>query len=143
MKGDHRAPSTFPVQCSTLQINGYAMIKKRPCKLSEVSASETDGKVHLVGTDIFTNKKYEDSLQPSDNIEVPMVKLNDYQLLDIEDNLCSMISQMRSVKSNLRLPEGELGTKIATEFEKSKKIIVTVISAAGEEAISDFKIIDG
>jgi translation initiation factor 5A len=57
---DAGASKTYPIQCSALRKNGHVVIKGRPCKIIDMSTSKTGkhghAKVHLVATDIFTNK---------------------------------------------------------------------------------------
>ncbi|GBN41626.1 Eukaryotic translation initiation factor 5A [Araneus ventricosus] len=135
------ASVTYPVQCSSLRKNGFVMLKARPCKIMEMSTSKTGkhghAKVHLVGLDIFTNKKYEDLCPSTHNIDVPNVNRCDFQLIDIsDDGFVTLMNDKGETRDDLRLPEGELGTKIRDEFGKEDiTVIVTVLSAVGEEAI--------
>jgi len=139
------ASSTYPVQCSSLRKNGFVMIKGRPCKVMEMSTSKTGkhghAKVHLVALDIFTGKKYEDLCPSTHNIDVPNVSRQDYQLLDIsDDGFVSLMNEKGDTRDDLKLPEGELGQKLKEEFGKEDaSLIVTILSAVGEEAIIAYK----
>ncbi|RWS08828.1 eukaryotic translation initiation factor 5A-like protein [Dinothrombium tinctorium] len=134
------ASDTYPVQCSSLRKNGFVMIKNRPCKVIEMSTSKTGkhghAKVHLVGLDIFTNKKYEDLCPSTHNIPVPNVTRTDFQLIDIsDDGFASLMNDKGETRDDLKIPEGEVGQKIREDFAKENTVIVTVLSAVGEEAI--------
>ena len=60
------------------------LIKERPCKIADMSTSKTGkhggAKVHLVGIDIFTEKKYEELCGSTHNMDVPTVVRKDYQV---------------------------------------------------------------
>jgi translation initiation factor 5A len=143
--GDAGASETYPQQCSALRKNGYVMLKSRPCKIMEMSTSKTGkhghAKVHMVGIDIFTGKKYEDICPSTHNMSVPNVKRVEYSVIDIDnDGYVSMMDDSSDTRSDIKLPEGELGQEIRSKFEGGEGIKVTVLVALGEEAIMSYKI---
>ncbi|KAK0424502.1 hypothetical protein QR680_008698 [Steinernema hermaphroditum] len=145
--GDSGAAATYPKQCSAIRKNEHVMIKGRPCKVVEMSTSKTGkhghAKVHLVALDIFTGKKLEDICPSTHNMEVPVVKRKEYQVLSINDDdgfISLMDLETCDTKDDLRLPEGDLGNQIKDAFEKEENgILVQVVSACGEEAIMSHK----
>ncbi|CAO3669277.1 hypothetical protein G6F70_002027 [Rhizopus microsporus] len=134
---DAGASKTYPMQCSALRKNGHVVIKGRPCKIVDMSTSKTGkhghAKVHLVGIDIFTGKKYEDISPSTHNMDVPNVVRNEYQLINIDDGYLSLMTQDGATKDDVKLPEGELGEQIERDFDEGKDLIVTVVSSMGEE----------
>lgn len=131
------------MQCSALRKNGHVVIKGRPCKIVDMSTSKTGkhghAKVHLVAIDIFTGKKLEDLSPSTHNMEVPNVTRTEYQLIDIDDGFLSLMTQDGATKDDIKLPEGELGSKIEADFNEGKDLLVTIISAMGEEAAISYK----
>ena len=140
---DAGASATYPMQCSALRKNGFVVIKSRPCKIVDMSTSKTGkhghAKVHLVAIDIFTGKKLEDLSPSTHNMEVPVVNRNEYQLLDIDDGFLSLMTMDGETKDDVKAPEGELGDSLQTAFDEGKDLMVTIISAMGEEAAISFK----
>ncbi|XP_065061375.1 eukaryotic translation initiation factor 5A-1-like [Rhopilema esculentum] len=133
------ASSTFPQQCSALRKNGHVVIKNRPCKIVEMSTSKTGkhghAKVHLVGIDIFTGKKYEDICPSTHNMNVPHVKRKDYQLVNIEDDgYLSLMDDNGDQKEDVRVPENDCGKEIQSKFDLGESILVTILTSMGEEA---------
>jgi len=137
------ASKTYPTQCSALRKNGHVVIKGRPCKIVDMSTSKTGkhghAKVHLVAIDIFTGKKLEDISPSTHNMDVPNVSRQEYQLVNIDDGFLNLMTQDGASKDDVKVPEGDLGKQINEGFDDGKDLLVTIISAMGEEAAMSFK----
>jgi translation initiation factor 5A len=88
------------------------MIKGFPCKVTDYSTAKPvklgSSKASIVGVDIFTNKKYEDTCPTSANVLIPTVLKQDYEVADIaEDDFVSLILEDGSLKEDLKLPTDE------------------------------------
>ncbi|KAJ9119287.1 translation initiation factor eIF5A [Naganishia onofrii] len=129
------AAATYPMQCSALRKGGFVVIRGRPCKVIDMSTSKTGkhghAKVHLIATDIFTNKKLEDISPSTHNMDVPNVTRVEYTLVNIDDD--------GTPKDDVKVPEGDLGKNIEQAFEDGKEVTVTIIAAMGEEQAIAFK----
>ncbi|KAJ0677688.1 putative ribosomal protein L2, domain 2 [Helianthus annuus] len=114
-------------------------------KVVEVSTSKTGkhghAKCHFVAIDIFNGKKLEDIVPSSHNCDVPHVNRTDYQLIDIsEDGFVSLLTESGGTKDDLKLPTDDtLLTQIKDGFAEGKDLVVTVMSAMGEEQICALK----
>jgi len=139
------ASKTFPAQCSSLRKGGYVVLKGFPCKVVDMSTSKTGkhghAKVHLVGVDIFTGKKYEDLSPSTHNMDVPEVTRVDYQLCDVTDDgfVSLMTLDGSTTKDDLKVPEGELGDQLRASFKDGKDILVSVLGALDMEQIVAIK----
>lgn len=138
---------TYPIQCSALRKNGYAMLKGHPCKIVDMSTSKTGkhghAKVNLVGIDIFTQKKYEDICPSTHNMDVPNVKRNEYTVVDIDESgFCTLMTEMGETREDLKIPDGENGDEIRSKFEglnEDQTLLVTVLKAMDTEMITSPK----
>ncbi|KAL2120510.1 hypothetical protein VTJ04DRAFT_4537 [Mycothermus thermophilus] len=143
-QADAGASATYPMQCSALRKNGFVVIKGRPCKIVDMSTSKTGkhghAKVHLVALDIFTGKKLEDLCPSTHNMNVPVVKRNEYTLIDIsDDGFLSLMTADGDTKDDVKVPEGDLGDRIRKLWDEEKELLITVQTAMGEEAAVDVK----
>ncbi|KAG8832734.1 Eukaryotic translation initiation factor 5A [Serendipita sp. 405] len=66
-------------------------------------------------------------------MDVPNVTRNEYQLVNIDDGFLNLMTQDGTAKDDVKVPEGELGTQIQAGFDEGKDLLVTIISAMGEE----------
>jgi len=146
------ASLSTPTQCSALRKGGYVLIKEHPCKIVDMSTSKTGkhggAKVHLVGIDIFTEKKCEDLCGSTQNVEVPTVERVDYQLIDIDGETLTYMDTAGETKSDLVLPylcesDKVLAEEIKTKFDEGVTegdIYLTVLSAMGTDAVKAWRI---
>eukprot|EP01066_Platyproteum_vivax_P006649 Platyproteum_vivax@DN239_c0_g1_i1.p1 len=152
--GDAGAKHTIPAQAGTLKKNGFVMLKGKPCKIVEITTSKTGkhghAKAHLIGLDIFTGKKYEDLCPTSHNMEVPVVKRDEFQLIGInDDGFVDLLLGDGSMKSDLTLPKDSEGIEDSTAvqirgyYDEGKDILVTVQAGCGVEKIIQVKEIAG
>merc|ERR1712014_15521 len=122
---DAGASLTFPMQCSALRKNGFVCIKNRPCKIVDMS----------------TGKKLEDLSPSTHNMDVPNVRRQEYQLVDVsDDGFLNLLTDSGDEKNDVKVPEGDVGDKIKKLFtEEEKDVNVIVLTAMGEEAAIDAK----
>ena len=75
-----------------------------------------------------------EDLSPSThNMDVPNVTRREYSLINIEDGFLSLMLDDGSTKEDVKLPDNETGEQIQEGFEEGKELLVTVVSAMGEE----------
>merc|ERR1711937_378474 len=86
---------TYPMQAGALRKGGYCMLKGFPCKLIEITTSKTGkhghAKAAITGIDIFTDKKYEDSVPTSHNVDCPNVTKPEYTVIYIDDGYVTLM----------------------------------------------------
>ncbi|KAJ1644479.1 translation initiation factor eIF5A [Coemansia erecta] len=138
------AALTYPMQCSALRKNGFVVMKGRPCKIIDMSTSKTGkhghAKVNYSGIDLFNGRKYEDMSPSTHNVDVPHVKRQDYELVDITDGFLSLMDESGEMKEDVKLTEGaDITKQIEADFEEGKVLIVTILTAMGEEGVVAYK----
>ena len=143
--GDSGASLTVPITAGNLKKGGFVNINGKPCKIIDYSTSKTGkhghAKANITGVDIFTSKKYEEVAPCSHNLEQPIVKREELQLLDIlPDGTLSLMDDNMETREDLNLPDDmDISGPLKAAFEAGKDILVTVVSAMGIVAVLGHK----
>jgi len=130
---------TYPIQCSALRKNGYAMLKGKPCKIVDMSTSKTGkhghAKVNMTGIDIFDGKKYEDMSPSTHNMEVPIVVRKEYNLVDVtEEGYLSLMEDSGDVRDDLHCNHNQdLLDEIRKKWDAGEEMMISVIKALDRE----------
>ena len=121
------------------------MIKDHPCKVVSFSTAKTgkhgSAKAMVTGIDIFSGNKYECTFSTGDNVDAPVAKRMEYQLINIDDEgFVTLLTDSGEIKEDLKLPEDEwlkdVKDRVKAIFEEGKKeCIVSVLGAMDQEKI--------
>ncbi|KAF0989070.1 hypothetical protein HZS_915 [Henneguya salminicola] len=146
--GVSAASTTFPKQCSTLRKNGFVMIKGHPCKIVDMTTSKTGkhghAKVHLVGIDIFTAKKYEDLCPSTHNMDVPVVRKLELQFVCMKDDgILLLMDSNGNPREDISVEvNSENFKEIRAREQKEDQFTVCVQCAMDEKQVCGFKSFD-
>lgn len=144
---------TVPKNAGKLKKGDYIIIAGAPCKIATIKFCKTGkhghAKANVVAFHIYTGTRFEDGgLPTSHNVEVPVVTLDEYQLVGVsEDGYASLLdTSTGNVDTSLRLPPPE-HLRRNTDEETAKfaaltaavdttdEVLVTVQRAMGMAAI--------
>lgn len=59
--------------------------------------------------------------------------------VNIDDGFLNLLDGDGSAKDDVKVPEGDLGKQLESEFEAGKELLVTIVSSMGEEMALSFK----
>ena len=143
--GDAGSAGIEKVSAGSLCKGDLVMIKDHPCKVVAFSTAKTgkhgSAKAMVSGIDIFTANKYECTFSTGDNVDAPVVKRVEFNLINIdEDNYCTLLTDAGETKEDLQIPTDEhlkdVADRLKAIFNDGKKeCLVTVIAAMGHEKI--------
>lgn len=132
------------MEFSDIKVGAHIILDNYPCKIVWTATSRTKYAIKklVVGIDIFTNKKYTRIFGPNDLIKVPQIMHIDYTYVD--DNY-PFLTVMDNSKTYEFKADSDI-IDIIKKLDKSKNIIVTILSAKWEKSTNDFitdeKVID-
>lgn len=59
--------------------------------------------------------------------------------MNIDDGFLNLMDQDGTSKDDVKVPEGSMGGEIQTAFDDGKDLLITIISAMGEEQAISYK----
>ena len=131
-----------PQTAGSIKKGGHCMLKGYPCKVIEYSTAKPgkhgSAKATIVGTDIFTNKKHEDTAPTAATVQVPIVVKTEMEIADVDgDDFVHAIEEDGGLFSTLKLPTEDQETYKALskmwEERGEKQVFFTVQRAVGQQ----------
>jgi len=105
------ASLTEKVESQRLKNGSLVMIKGFPCKVTEVSTAKPgkhgSAKVIVKGRDILTAKVYDCTFHSGDMIDAPIVKRDEYVLMNIDEDALCLLDSAGEMKEDVNMPEAE------------------------------------
>jgi len=125
-----------PLQASLCRKGVFVIMKDNPCKVSELKISKTgkhgSSKANMVGYDIITNKKYQETVPGHATMFGFEPKKMEYEVVDIADGQITAMTADGQEKF-FNLPEEEHGGKLLADFQANAEkggdqfYIITVV----------------
>ena len=144
-KTDAGASDSYPLACGSVKKGSYMVFSGRPCKVVGYTTAKTGkhghAKANITGIDIFTGKKYEDSLPTSHNVEVPNIKRTPYTAIDVDaDGYLTLMDDKGTTRQDLKLPDDteddqKLSERIREALTEGREIILTVLESMKIEKV--------
>ncbi len=144
-KTDAGASDSFPVECGTIKKGSYMVFENRPCKVVAYSTAKTGkhghAKAKITGIDIFTGKKYEDSVPTSHTVLVPNIKRSQYTALDVDaDGYLTLMTKEGQTRQDIKLPDDteedqKFAERIKEALTEGREIVLTVLESMKIEKV--------
>merc|ERR1712050_308236 len=134
---------TFPASAGSMRKGLHMLIKGFPCKVVEVTTSKTGkhghAKASITGVDIFTGKKYEDSVPTSHNIDCPNVTKTEYTFISIDSDYVTLMDDDGEMREDMKPPTlddlQDVTEKMKNALENDKESLVVVLKPMDQEMI--------
>ncbi len=109
-KTDAGASDSYPLAAGSIKKGSFMVFKGRPCKVVAYTTAKTGkhghAKASITGIDIFTGKKYEDSVPTSHTVNVPNIKRSQFTAIDVDaDGYLTLMDKQGSTRQDIKLPD--------------------------------------
>jgi translation initiation factor 5A len=142
---DTGALGSTSISVNHLKKGGYVMLQGRPCKVVEIKISKPGkhgpAKANIAGSDLFTGDRLVAHLPTSHDIEVPLVKRQDYQLINIDGRNTQLLDLQGNMREDVEIGTSEVNERVEVMFNsgEANELIVTVLSANGTSRIVEVR----
>ena len=144
-KTDAGASDSYPLAAGSIKKGSFMVFKGRPCKVVAYTTAKAGkhghAKANITGIDIFTGKKYEDSVPTSHNVEVPNIKRSAYTAIDVDaDGYLTLMDKQGTTRQDLKLPDDtdedkNLSERIKEALADGREITLTVLESMKIEKV--------
>ena len=144
---DTGASNTEALKAGKIRKGDHIVIQGKPCKVVDISTSKTGkhghAKATIVGIDIFTGKKYETICPTSHSVETPVIKREEWQVTDMDDEgFLNLMNEACEEKVDCKVEDEAMKEGIRESLNKgTETVLVTVVCAMDTEKVMDWKTI--
>jgi len=127
-----------PIQASLCRKGVFVIMKDSPAKVNELKISKTgkhgSSKANIVGYDIITNRKYQETVPGHATLLEYEPKKMEYEVVDINGNQITAMDQDGNERF-FRVPAEEHGAKLVADFKANAEkngdqfFLITVLYA--------------
>jgi len=127
-----------PLQASLCRKGVFVIMCDNPCKVSELKISKTgkhgSSKANMVGYDVITNKKYQETVPGHATMFGFEPKKMEYEVVDIANGQITAMTADGQEKF-FNVPDGEHGVKLLADFQANAEkggdmfYVITVLYA--------------
>jgi len=154
---DEEREFTFIV-ANDLRKGGFVLLRKEkhPCKVMEMHKSKTGkhggAKIRVIGIDILSGKKYDDIFLSKEQVEIPIVKKNKFELIKIENGE-ALLRDLTPDKKTTSTPESkekrikidpdnnEIHAELTEKAKGPRSVQAIVVTAMNADAIAEVRVI--
>lgn len=141
---DSGAANCSMVKASGIKKGDYMIIKGNPCKCVSTSTSKTGkhggAKCHIVGLDIFTNKKHECIVGSTCDVDAPIVQKRDLMVTNYDETDKQMSGLNDNSEEETFKVTNEDTLKLIADCDfDNNTYIITVMEAIGFQDVINIK----
>jgi len=136
------------VTANSIRIGTVVLLRDKtyPCKVVDYSKAKTgkhgSAKIHVVGVDVITGKKYDDIFQSSQMVCVPNSEKLDYDLVFVlDDGFLKLKHPDGSYREDLRIEDAELLRNMEESHSEGNDLSISVLRVMEKELIGGYKIV--